>query len=73
MMKSLRQIIQSIKPIQIVGNADVAISDVVCDSRKAAKGSLFVAVNGVAVDAHQFIPNVVAAGASAVVCEHLPE
>lgn len=72
-MKSLRQIIQSIKPIQIVGNADVAISDVVCDSRKAAKGSLFVAVNGVAVDAHQFIPNVVAAGASAVVCEHLPE
>lgn len=73
MTKSLRSIIQSIKPIKIVGNADVIVSDVICDSRKAGKGSLFVAVNGVAVDAHQFIPDVTRAGAVAIVCEHLPE
>ena len=73
MEKSLKQIIRSIKPLNIVGDTDVTITGVECDSRKVTKGMLFVAVNGVAVDAHQFIPAVTAAGAAAVVCEHLPE
>ncbi len=73
MEKTLKQIISSIKPLNIVGDTNVTITGVECDSRKVAKGMLFVAVNGVAVDAHQFIPAVTAAGAAAVVCEHLPE
>ena len=73
MGKTLKQIISSIKPLNIVGDTNVTITGVECDSRKVAKGMLFVAVNGVAVDAHQFIPAVTAAGAAAVVCEHLPE
>ncbi|MGN0214181.1 MAG: UDP-N-acetylmuramoyl-L-alanyl-D-glutamate--2,6-diaminopimelate ligase [Muribaculaceae bacterium] len=73
MEKTLKQIIQSIKPVDIVGSTDVMVTNVECDSRKVAKGSLFVAVNGVAIDAHQFIPAVIEAGAVAVVCEHLPE
>lgn len=43
------------------------------DSRQAGAGSLFVAVPGTKVDGHSFIPQVVAAGASAVVCEHIPD
>lgn len=73
MEKTLKQIIKSIKPVDIVGSTDVVITGVECDSRKVAKGSLFVAVNGVAIDAHQFIPAVIEAGALAVVCERLPE
>jgi len=42
------------------------------DSRKVKAGSLFVAVRGTNVDGHTFIPQVVEAGASAVVCESLP-
>lgn len=42
------------------------------DSRKVLQGSLFVAVRGTTVDGHTFIPQVVEAGASAVVCETLP-
>ena len=72
MEKTLKQIISSIKPINIVGDTDVTITGVECDSRKVTKGMLFVAVNGVAVDAHRFIPAVTEAGAAAVVCEHLP-
>ncbi|MGM9803871.1 MAG: UDP-N-acetylmuramoyl-L-alanyl-D-glutamate--2,6-diaminopimelate ligase [Muribaculaceae bacterium] len=72
MEKTLKLLLQDIKPLKIVGPDHVTITDVVNDSRKVTKGSLFVAVNGVAVDAHRFIPDVVAAGAAAVVCEHLP-
>ncbi len=63
----------SIQPIQVVGNTDIEITDVINDSRKAAPGVLFVAVKGVAVDAHRFIGDVVDKGASAIVCQELPE
>ncbi len=44
-----------------------------CDSRKVELGSLFVAVRGVNVDGHRFIPIVTVAGVAAIVCEELPE
>ena len=72
-MKNLSQLLMSIKPLKVVGNTDVEITDLINDSRKAAPGVMFVAVKGVAVDSHRFIPDVVAAGASAIVCEDLPE
>lgn len=49
------------------------ISSIEQDSRKVQAGSLFIAVRGTNVDGHTFIPQVVSAGASAVVCETLPE
>ena len=72
-MKVLSQLLASIQPIRVVGNTDIEITDVICDSRKAAPGVLFVAVKGVAVDAHRFIGDVVDKGASAIVCQELPE
>lgn len=72
-MKKLTDILANIKPLQVVGDSNAAIESLICDSRKATKGAMFVAINGVAVDAHKFIPDVVAAGAAAIVCEKLPE
>ena len=72
-MKILSQLLASIQPVQVVGNTDIEITDVINDSRKAAPGVLFVAVKGVAVDAHRFIGDVVDKGASAIVCQELPE
>ena len=72
-MKKLSQLITSIKPIQVVGNTDIEITDVINDSRKAREGVLFVAVKGVAVDSHRFIADVIAVGARAIVCEELPD
>ncbi len=70
-------LVDLIKPLtvkRVVGNADgIEICDLVCDSRHMVCGAMFVAVNGVAVDAHRFISQVVADGASAVVCEKLPD
>lgn len=73
MNKKLSQIIASASPIEIIGNADINISGIASDSRKIAKGWLFVAVHGVNIDGHKFIPDVIAAGACAVVCEKFPE
>ena len=73
MTKNLKDLIGAISVKEVKGTTDLAITDVVCDSRKAAEGSLFIAVKGVAVDAHSFIPDVVAKGCKAVVCETLPK
>ena len=72
-MKILSQLLASIQPIQVVGDTHIEVTDVINDSRKAAPGVLFVAVKGVAVDAHRFIDDVVDKGASAIVCQQLPE
>ena len=73
MEKNLAQLLTAIKPVKITGPADKTITGVESDSRKVAEGSLFIAVPGVTTDGHKFIPEVIAAGASAVVCEKLPE
>ena len=72
-MKKLSQLIASIQPLRVVGDIKIEITDLINDSRQAGKGALFVAVKGVAVDSHRFIADVVKAGASAIVCEDLPQ
>lgn len=71
--KKLQDLLTHVEVDQIVGDSSANINDVTCDSRQVRRGSLFVAVRGVNVDAHQFIPQVVADGATAVVCEQLPD
>ena len=72
MTKTLTQLLSDIEVLQIVGDTGKEISDVTCDSREVKQGSMFVAVRGVTVDAHQFLGQVAQAGAVAVVCEELP-
>lgn len=72
-MKKLSQLLTSIKPLKVVGDTDIEITDLVNDSRKAREGALFVAVKGVAVDSHRFIDAVIAGGARAIVCEDMPQ
>lgn len=72
-MAVLQDILYKVPLRSVKGNLDVEISSLQLDSRKVGAGAVFIAVKGVAVDGHQFIPQVVAAGAAAVVCEVLPE
>lgn len=73
MSKLLSQLLSVIKPVEIIGATDKEITGVESDSRKVSGGKLFVAVPGVTTDGHKYISDVVAAGATAVVCEHFPE
>jgi UDP-N-acetylmuramoyl-L-alanyl-D-glutamate--2,6-diaminopimelate ligase len=72
-MAVLQDILYKVPLRSVKGNLDVEVSSLQLDSRKVEPGAVFIAIKGVAVDGHQFIPQVVAAGAAAVVCEVLPE
>ncbi len=56
---------------KLVG-ADAAVSSVTIDSREAASGALYVAICGDRFDGHDFCASAVENGASAVVCERIP-
>jgi UDP-N-acetylmuramoyl-L-alanyl-D-glutamate--2,6-diaminopimelate ligase len=69
----LNEIIKNLRPVQIIGNQDITIENIEFDSRRVSKGALFVAVRGTQVDGHDYILRALAAGASAVICEEMPE
>jgi UDP-N-acetylmuramoyl-L-alanyl-D-glutamate--2,6-diaminopimelate ligase len=52
-----------------IGDQSVGINVLTSDSRKATKGSLFIAIKGTKVDAHDFVAQVVEQGCVAVVVE----
>ena len=51
------------------GNADIEISELCVDSRRAAPGALFFCTPGLHTDAHDFAPQAVEKGASALVVQ----
>lgn len=69
----LAEILNKINVIDIKGNSDIDITGINIDSRKIAKGHLFVAICGTQVDGHQFISKAIELGATAILCEKLPE
>lgn len=56
----------------MAGNTATPVTSIVFDSRKVNEGCVFVAVKGTQTDGHEYIGQVIHAGAKAVVCEHIP-
>ncbi len=71
MSRTLRSYSLALGDVLRVTNGDlsVAITDLADDSRRVRPGSLFIAVNGAAVDGRQFINQAIERGAAAVACE----
>jgi UDP-N-acetylmuramoyl-L-alanyl-D-glutamate--2,6-diaminopimelate ligase len=65
----LKEISRAMAPLRVEGPLDREIAGITCDSRQVMPGMVFVAVPGVHVDGHDFIPNAVDRGAAAIVCE----
>ncbi len=72
-MAELRDILYKVSLVSASGDMTKDIKSVCFDSRKAVKDSLFVAVSGTQVDGHDFIQKAIDLGATAVVCQRLPE
>ena len=72
-MKILSELLQTIKPVSIIGSTDKEITGVNIDSRRIEAGHLFVAMKGTQVDGHRFIPKAIESGAAAILCEDMPE
>lgn len=70
---NLHSILEQVAVVQIVGETNKTISAINTDSRKISENMVFVAVRGVAVDGHNFIATAEKQGATAIVCEQLPE
>ena len=71
-MKKLSDILYKVHTIALAGNTNIDVNDVQIDSRKVQKGSLFIAVKGMAADGHQFIAKAIEQGAVAIVCGQMP-
>ena len=68
----LKELLKNIEIISSNADLESEISDICYDSRKAAPGSLFVAIKGFESDGHKYIPKAKELGASAVICEDIP-
>ncbi len=69
----LSELLKTIKPLSIAGNAEVEITGVNIDSRRIASGHLFIAIKGTLTDGHAYIAKATEMGAAAVLCENMPE
>lgn len=72
-MQKLETLLNDVQVVDTVGNRQVEVTSVGFDSRKVLHGQLFIAISGTQVDGHKFIPDAIAKGAVAVVCEILPD
>lgn len=70
---TVEHLLAEVKDVRVVGETTRVVKHITLDSRKAEKDSLFVAVKGTQTDGHRFIPSVIEAGASVILCEELPE
>lgn len=69
----IEEILNGIEVVSVTGTQNRTITEIGFDSRKVKKDSLFVAIKGYNSDGHDFINSVIASGASAIICEILPE
>ena len=70
---NILEIIKSIRIEEVLGSTDKEILDIQIDSRLVKPGAMFVAMKGTQTDGHAYIPKAVANGASAIVCQTIPE
>lgn len=69
MYMKLTQLLERLEYEVIQGNDKIEISTLINDSRKVGQGSAFVCISGAVVDGHDFISDVAAKGAAAVIVE----
>lgn len=72
-MVELNQILPVAGVRKIFGPENPLVTSVTADSRKAVKGSLFVAVKGSTSDGHDYIFRAIEQGADTIVCQVIPE
>lgn len=69
----LQEVLYGIKITSVLGSTSKVVSALVFDSRQATKDVLFFAIKGTLSDGHQYIQSTIDAGATAIVCEEVPE
>ena len=72
-MSILKDILYKVAIEAVKGSTEIAIGKIDFDSRKMEQNDVFVAIRGTISDGHDFIAKAIELGATAVVCDTLPE
>lgn len=73
MQHKLTHLLKAVTTVKVIGPTDRIITSLTDDSRKVSEGAMFVAVRGVTVDGHSFIPTLADRHPAAIVVENIPE
>lgn len=68
----LKDIVKDLQILSATADMEREITGICYDSRLVKPGDLFVAVKGLTVDGHRFIPKAMELGAAAVLCQDVP-
>jgi UDP-N-acetylmuramoyl-L-alanyl-D-glutamate--2,6-diaminopimelate ligase len=69
----LKDILYKVAIEAVKGSTEITIDKIDFDSRKIAQNDVFVAIRGTISDGHEFIAKAIELGATAIVCDTLPE
>ncbi len=69
----IKKLLKEINCLNYIGKEDIDIDSITYDSRKVKTGCIFAAITGFKIDGHDFIKDAVENGASAVICEYIPD
>ena len=72
-MSILKDILYKVAIEAVKGSTEITIGKIDFDSRKIAQNDVFVAIRGTISDGHEFIAKAIELGATAIVCDTLPE
>ncbi len=72
-MKKVADILFGVAIQEVFGQPDQQIQNIAVDSRHIRTNDLFIAINGYAVNGHEFIDQAIDNGATVIVCQQLPE
>ena len=72
-MKLIREILYKVEINSVIGNTSLTINKIEFDSRLIKEGDMYVAIKGVNVDGHDFIPQATQNGANCIICEKIPD
>ena len=72
-MSILKDILYKVAIEAVKGSTEITIGKIDFDSRKIAQNDLFVAIRGTISNGHEFIAKAIELGATAIVCDTLPE
>ena len=70
----LKNLLQNIDYIEILGNVEIEINNVSQDTREVfTQSTAYFAVTGTQIDGHLFINQAIQKGARVIFCEQIPE
>ena len=73
MNNNLDQILKNVATESVKGSVNFAVNKLEFDSRKVIANDVFIAIRGTISNGHDFIEKAISLGATAIVCDVLPE